>query len=234
MLPYYMYGGNSTTLYALLIAVLVLGVAAQAALSRAFKRYSQVLARSRVSAADMARNMLRSAGSTVSVSEVSGSLTDHFNPKTGVVGLSGSVYPSASIAALAVAAHEVGHVMQHEEDYVPIKLRNAILPVANLASQASPFIVLAGALLGMFELAMVGVYLFLGMLAFQLVTLPVELNASRRAVRMLTEGGYIDTQERAGARRVLNAAAMTYVVAALSTVVSLLRLVLMAQNSRRR
>ena len=234
MLPYYMYGGNSTTLYVLLIAVLVLGIAAQAALSRAFKRYSQVLARSRVSAADMARNMLRSAGSTVSVSEVSGSLTDHFNPKTGVVGLSGSVYPSASIAALAVAAHEVGHVMQHEEDYVPIKLRNAILPVANLASQASPFIVLAGALLGMFELAMVGVYLFLGMLAFQLVTLPVEFNASRRAVRMLTEGGYIDTQERAGARRVLNAAAMTYVVAALSTVVSLLRLVLMAQNSRRR
>jgi Zn-dependent membrane protease YugP len=229
------YGLGNSGLFLLLILVLVLGMAAQAALRRTFNKYSQILARSRISAADMARNMLRDAGSAVAVTEVRGSLTDHFDPKSNTVRLSEDVYPSASIAALAVAAHEIGHVIQYEEEYIPIRIRNAILPVANLGSQAAPFIVLIGALFGMFNLAMVGVYLFLGVLAFQLVTLPVEFNASRRAVRMLTEGGYLEDAGEAGdAKKVLNMAAMTYVVAALATVVTLLRLVMIAQSGRRR
>lgn len=229
---YYGYGGGSW--FFLLILVMILGFAAQAGVTNAYKKYSQVLASSRVEAGDMARQLLSRAGSSVSVTQIGGNLTDNFNPKTGVVSLSTNVYPSSSVAALAVAAHEIGHVMQYEEGYVPIKIRNSILPVASLASNASVFIVLAGVLFGSFDIAMIGVYLFCAMLAFQIVTLPVEFNASSRGIRMLTEGGYISDEEVPGAKKVLRAAALTYVVAVLSTVVSLLRLMAMANSSRRR
>lgn len=228
--PYY-YGGGSW--FFLLIAVMLLGIIAQSRVSSTYKKYSQQLASSRVQAGQMARELLQKAGSSVSVTEISGNLTDHFNPKTNVVGLSMSVYPSSSVAALAVAAHEIGHVMQYEEGYTPIRIRNAILPVASFASNASVFIVLGGVLLGSFNLAIAGVYLFCAMLAFQLITLPVEFNASRRGIAMLTEGGYIEESERDGAKKVLRAAAMTYVVAVLSTLVSLLRLMSIANSTRR-
>jgi len=230
----YYYGDSSILYFLLLIVVMVLGFVAQARVNSTYKKYSQVLAASRKSAGDAARELLYRAGSSVTVTQIPGSLTDHFNPRTGVVSLSQSVYPSSSIAALAVAAHEVGHVMQYEEGYAPIRIRNAILPAANFASKASVFIVLMGLLFGSFDLAMAGVYLFLAMLAFQVVTLPVEFNASRRAIAMLTENGYIAESERTGAQKVLRAAAMTYVVAVLSTLVSLLRLWAMADSSRRR
>lgn len=228
----YYYGGGGWFLP--LILVIILGFAAQAGVTNTYKKYSQILASSRVEAGDMARQLLRRAGSDVTVAQIGGNLTDNFNPKTGVVSLSSNVYPSSSVAALAVAAHEIGHVIQYEEGYLPIRVRNAILPVASFASNASVFIVLAGVLFGSFNIAMIGVYLFCAMLAFQIVTLPVEFNASSRGIRMLTEGGYISEEERPGAQKVLRAAAMTYVVAVLSTAVSLLRLMSIANSSRRR
>ncbi|MDD4074852.1 MAG: zinc metallopeptidase [Eubacteriales bacterium] len=226
------YGGGGY--FFLLILVMVLGFAAQAGVTNTYKKYSQVLASSRVPAGELARALLRNGGSSVTVNEINGDLTDHFDPRTGVVSLSQSVYPSSSVAALAVAAHEVGHVMQYEEGYLPIKIRNLLLPAASFASKASVFIVLAGVLFGIFDLAMLGVYLFLAMLAFQVVTLPVEFNASRRGIDMLTAGGYVTAEEAPMAKSVLRAAALTYVVAVLSTLVTLLRLFAIANSSRRR
>ena len=173
------------------------------------------------------------AGSNVTLHRVRGTLTDHFDPKNKSVALSEGVYDSASVAALAIAAHEIGHVMQYQEGYFPIKLRNAILPVANFGSKAAPFIVIIGIAMGSLNLAMAGVVLFGAMLAFQLVTLPVEFNASRRALDMLVSNGFLAVEEEPGAKKVLRAAAMTYVASALASAANLLRLLSMV-NSRRR
>jgi len=230
----YYYANSYTLLWVAVIAVLILGIAAQVRVKRVYTEFSRIGAASGVSAAQMASELLRNAGSNVRVEQIAGALTDNFNPRTGVVSLSQSTYSSSSIAALAVAAHEIGHVMQHEEGYGPIKVRNLLLPVASIGSSAAPYITILGVVLGSFNLAMLGVYLFLGILLFQLVTLPVEFNASRRGLEMLDAGGYIAIDERAGASKVLRAAATTYVVAALSTLVSFLRLLAMASNTRRR
>lgn len=230
---YYGYGGDSGLLVAVLL-VFVLGLVAQARVSSTFNKFAKVPAQAGIRAYAVADALLRRAGSSVQVTQVSGSLTDHYDPRSHTVGLSQSVYGESSVAALAVAAHEIGHVMQHEEGYLPIKLRNAVLPVASLGSGAAPWITLLGVVMGSFNLAMIGVWLFLGILLFQFVTLPVEFNASRRALAMLEEGGYLAYDEISGARKVLRAAAMTYVVAALSALVSFLRLFLMAQSTRRR
>ncbi|MEA5059399.1 MAG: zinc metallopeptidase [Candidatus Pelethousia sp.] len=221
----------------LLIAVLLvfaLGLVAQARVSGTFQKYAKIQATAGIPAYEMASRLLQRSGSSVQVTQVGGRLTDHYNPKTNTVGLSQSVYDQSSVAALAVAAHEIGHVMQYEEGYLPIKLRNAVLPMASIGSGAAPWITLLGVFMGSFNLAMVGVWLFLGILLFQFVTLPVEFNASHRALVMLEDGGYLAYDEVRDARKVLRAAAMTYVVAALSTLVSFLRLLLMAQSTRRR
>lgn len=215
------------------IAVFILSIWAQSRVQKIYKQYSSVRASSGISAAEMASRMLRQNGSSVQVTQIGGSLTDNYNPRTGIVSLSQGVYGSSSIAALAVAAHEIGHVMQHENDYLPIRIRNMVLPVASIGSKSAPYITILGVLMGSYNLAMVGVYLFLAMLIFQVVTLPVELNASGRALNMLQDGGYISNDERSSARKVLNAAALTYVVAALSVLVSFLRLFMLARNTRR-
>ncbi len=168
------------------------------------------------------------------ITPVQGRLTDHFDPRTNIVGLSEAVYNDNSVAALAVAAHEIGHVMQYETGYIPFRVRNAILPVASFGSQAAPFIVIIGLIMSSYNLAMFGVILFAGMLLFQVVTLPVEFNASRRAIEMLESGGYLSYDEAPQAKAVLRAAALTYVVAALASLVTLLRLLGMASRTRRR
>ena len=235
MLGYgYGFSGYSGLLLFAVIAVMLLGLIAQARVNSVFAKFSKVSASAGISAAEMARRLLRDAGSSVQVREVAGSLTDHYDPRNHTVGLSNSVYGYSSVAALAVAAHEIGHVMQYEEGYLPIKLRNAVLPVASFGSNAAPWITILGVFMGSYNFAMVGVWLFLGILLFQFVTLPVELNASRRALAMLEGGGYLAYNEADGARKVLRAAAMTYVVAALSALVSFLRLFLMANSARRR
>lgn len=233
MYGYYYYGYDGGLLLAM-VAVLILGLIAQSRVQSTFNKYARVETERGLSAAWVAEELLRKEGSAVTITPVGGKLTDHFNPRTNVVGLSESVYHESSVAAVAVAAHEIGHVMQYENGYLPIRIRNSILPVANFGSQAAPFIVLIGLFLGSYDLAMLGVLLFGAMFLFQVVTLPVELNASRRAIAMLEEGGYITYDESPMAKKVLRAAAMTYIVAALSTLVSLLRLFAIAGRTRRR
>lgn len=219
--------------FILLMIVMVLSFSAQGKVQRTFREYSGVPSERGVSAGRVAADLLAKNGSDVQITQVSGTLTDHFDPRNNIVGLSDQVYNSSSVAAIAVAAHEIGHVMQYQEGYGPIRLRNAILPVAAIGSQAAPWIVILGLFFGSYNLAMIGVILFGAMLAFQVVTLPVELNASSRALRMLEEGNYISYNESDGAKKVLNAAAMTYVYAALASLVTFLRLFAMARRSRR-
>lgn len=230
-----MYYGSMDMPYLLaLLLVFVVSIWAQSRVQKVFNQYAQIPVSSGMSADQIAAMLLSRNGSNVQITPVEGALTDHFNPKTGVVGLSTQVYGSNSIAAVAVAAHEIGHVMQYQEGYGPIRLRNAVLPVAAIGSQAAPWIVILGVVMGSFNFAMVGVILFGAMLLFQLVTLPVEFNASGRALRMLEEGNYISYEESDAAKKVLRAAAFTYVLAALSALISFLRLLAIAGRTRRR
>lgn len=217
-----------------LIALMILGLIIQARLKSVFAKYSKVQTMQSKTAAEVAREVLAQNGSYVRVEQISGTLTDNFNPRSNTVSLSADVYSSRSVAALAVALHEVGHVMQYQNGYFPIKVRNSILPVARIGSTAAPYIVLVGILFSSFNLAAIGVVLYAAVLLFQLATLPVEFNASSRAIDMLTVGGYIRHDEISGAKKVLRMAALTYVVATLSTLVSLLRLILLVSGSRRR
>ncbi len=184
--------------------------------------------------AETARRILAYAGITdVSISHVSGNLTDHYNPKTKDVGLSDSVYGSNSVAAIAVAAHECGHVIQHANSYAPLSIRSALVPVANFGSGASWFIILAGIFFSMPPLVTIGIVLFSAAVLFQVVTLPVEINASRRALAILEECGILGSTEGRGAKRVLRAAALTYVASAAAAILQLLRLIILfGRNSR--
>ena len=230
---YFSYGSGDGIYIILLLVVMGLSFLAQGRVQRTFNQFAQTPIASGMRAESVAQELLNRANSSVQITPVQGSLTDHFDPKNQVVGLSTQVYGSSSVAAVAVAAHEIGHVMQYENNYMPIRLRNAILPVASIGSYAAPWIVILGLMMGSFNLAMVGVVLFGAMLVFQVVTLPVEFNASARALRMLEEGNYITYEESDGAKKVLNAAAMTYVWAAVASLVSFLRLLALANRTRR-
>lgn len=233
---YYGYGSYYSTdmllLFAML-AVMIIGFVAQRRVQSTFEKYNHRAAYCGKTAAEVAQELLFKNASAVTLTQVQGALTDHFNPKTQTVGLSQAVYGNMSVSALAVAAHEIGHVMQYEEGYAPIRIRNSILPAANLGSHAAPFIVILGLLFSSYYLAMAGVILFGAVLLFQLVTLPVEFNASARGIEMLTSGGYITADESGDAKRVLRAAAMTYVLATLASALSFLRILLIAQRTRR-
>lgn len=220
-----------------MIAVMILGLVAQAKVRSTYERYSRVPASCGRTASSVANDLLRSFGSNVSVQQINGTLTDNYNPKAGCVSLSQSVFSSTSIAAIAVAAHECGHVQQYQTGYKLIKLRNTILPAASLGAKVSYLLVLLGLFMGTmgYTVSRIGVVLFGFVLAFQLLTLPVELDASKRALNMLTAGGYITgAEEEGGAKKVLNAAAFTYVVAVLSAAVSFLRLLAISNTTRRR
>jgi Zn-dependent membrane protease YugP len=230
---YFGYGSTDGIYIILLLVVMGISFYAQSKVQKTFNQFAQTPVSSGLRAEEIASQLLYRANSTVQITAVQGSLTDHFDPKNGVVGLSTQVYGQSSVAAVAVAAHEIGHVMQYQEGYAPIRLRNAILPVASIGSYAAPWIVILGLMMGSFNLAMAGVILFGAMLVFQVVTLPVEFNASSRALRMLEEGNYITYEESDGARKVLNAAAMTYVWAAVASLVSFLRLLALANRTRR-
>ncbi len=240
LLSYYYGRGltlNSASMPLLLAAlvVMVIGLVAQARVNSVFKKYSKMRASSGFTGAEAASEILRMNGSPVGIRMSRGNLTDNFNPRTGCVSLSEAVYNSDSVSALAVAAHECGHVMQYQEGYAGIKIRNFLLPAANIGSKFSYLLVIVGLFLGSlgYYVSLAGVVLFGFVLLFQLVTLPVELNASRRALDMLTSAGFISgTEEESSARKVLNAAAMTYFVAALASAITFLRL--LAIVSRRR
>lgn len=188
-----------------------------------------------MTAKEAAERILAGAGiRDVTVEHIQGELTDHYDPKQKVVRLSDTVYNSASVAAIGVAAHECGHVIQHYGGYFPIKVRTAIVPVANIGSKLSWPLILLGILFGLTNLVDIGILLFSLVLVFQLVTLPVEFNASKRAIAVIDQTGILQGDEIKGARKVLNAAALTYVAGTLATALQVLRLFLLFGGRRRR
>lgn len=230
-----MYGYYDPTMILVAIGA-VLTLLASMHVQSTYRRYSSQAAACGMTGADVARTILRQNGiANVQVQHVSGQLTDHYDPSRQVVNLSDTVYGSRSVAALGVAAHECGHVMQHEAGYVPLQIRTALVPAANFGSNAGIWIVILSLVLGLGEtLSAIGIILFsLGVL-FQLVTLPVEFDASHRALVMLEQYGILGHSESGRAKAVLRAAALTYVAAAASSILQLLRLILLVQNGRRR
>ena len=201
--------------------------------SHTYKKFSSLRNCRGLTAESVAAQMLRSAGiSDVRIERVSGSLTDHYSPREKVLRLSDSVYGSSSVAAIGVAAHECGHAIQHKVGYLPLKLRSASVPVANFGSMLYWPLIVLGLLLGSIGLAQVGVVLFGAVVLFQLITLPVEFNASRRAMQILSEGNLLVGEELSAAGTVLRAAAMTYVASLFSSLLQLLRLVLLTNRRR--
>ena len=230
----YGYYGYDWTMI-LVAAGAVLCMLASMHVNTTYTRYSRMAAACGLTGADVARLILERNGVTdVQVQHVAGNLTDHYEPSTQVVNLSDAVYGSRSVAALGVAAHECGHVMQHEEGYTPLQFRTALVPIANFGSNAGIWIVLLSLILGLSStLTTIGIVLFSMGVLFQLVTLPVEFNASHRALVMLEQYGVLGTDENRKARAVLKAAALTYVAAAASSILQLLRLVLLSNRRNR-
>lgn len=231
---YYGYGFDTT--YLLVIIGAVLCLVASAHVKSTYRKYAGIRSASGITGAQAAEAILRRNGVVgVTVQHVAGELTDHYDPSRGVVNLSDATYNSTSVAAIGVAAHECGHVMQHETGYLPLRLRTALVPVANIGSNLGIWIVMLGLIFGLNQsLAMIGVYLFSFGVLFQLVTLPVEFDASHRALVMLQDYGILGDTEVKSSRAVLNAAAMTYVASAAGSVLQLLRLLMLVNGGRRR
>ncbi len=220
--------------YFLVIIGFVFAMIASTGVQRAFNKYAKVKSYRGYTGADAARKILDGNGLYhVGIEHISGNLSDHFDPKANVIRLSDSTYNDTSVAAIGVAAHEAGHAVQHAVGYAPIKIRNSIVPVVNIASGLSMPLFLIGLLFAFPTLTNIGILLFASALVFQVVTLPVEFNASRRAITILNQSAMLEEDELKGAKKVLKAAAMTYVAAVISTALQLLRLVLLS-NSRRR
>ena len=220
----YFYGIDMTYIIFVLPA-LIFTMYAQSKVSSTFKKYSTVANRQGFTGAQVARRILDMNGlHNVVVERISGNLTDHFDPRSNVVRLSDSTYSSTSVAAIGVAAHEVGHAVQHAEGYAPIKIRNSIVPVVQIASYAAWPLAIFGIILSFDNLANFGVILFGAVVLFQLITLPVEFNASSRAVKTLENYAILDGDELQSSKKVLSAAAMTYVASAAVAIANLLRL----------
>ena len=237
-MPYYY--GFDTTYLLIVLPCLILSIWASSRVNSTFKRYSQQRSIRGITGAQAAERVLRHNGvHGVRIERVSGNLTDHFDPKTNVIRLSDSVYDSASTAAIGVACHEAGHAVQYAQSYAPIKLRAAIIPVTNIGSKLAMPLILLGILFsaaGEFSYTMVylGIACFSLSLVFQLVTLPVEFNASRRAMEAISEAGILTDEEQTGARKTLSAAAMTYVAATAVALAQILRLLVLFGGRRRR
>ena len=233
---YGMYNGFYSASYLLVIIGAVICMIASARVKSTYRKYAKVMSASGLTGAQAAEMILRRNGVLgVTVQHVAGELTDHYDQARGVVNLSDATYKSTTVAAIGVAAHECGHVMQHETEYLPLKIRTALVPVANIGSNVGIWIVMLGLILGLNDtLAMIGIYLFSFGVLFQLVTLPVEFDASRRALVMLQDYGILGQTEVQGSRSVLSAAAMTYVASAAASVLQLLRLLMIVNGGRRR
>ncbi|WP_286081735.1 zinc metallopeptidase [Parablautia intestinalis] len=229
--------------YILVIIGAVLCIAASSRVNSTYRKYSKVRSRSGMTGAEAARRILQLSGiNDVQIQHIAGELTDHYDPTHKVLRLSDSVYGSRSVAAIGVAAHECGHALQHKEGYAPLKIRAMLVPAANIGSKLGLPLVILGIILGIgfrlpgggyFSLAQIGVWVFFVAVLFQIVTLPVEFNASGRALKMLGNYGMLGNDEVNDCRRVLGAAALTYVAAAASSLLQLLRLLYLS-NSRRR
>lgn len=229
---YYYLSNYSYILFVL--PFLILSIIASAKVNSSFKKYSKVLSSRNLTGAQAAFEILRYYGiSNVQIERVSGNLTDHFDPKSNVIRLSDSVYNSTSVAAIGVACHEAGHAAQYAENYGPIKIRNFIFPVASLGSKLGFPLAILGFFVGFEPLAIAGVVFFGFAVLFQLATLPVEFNASNRALTVIEETGILNIDEKVGAKKVLTAAAMTYVAALAVSIGNLIRLILLVNRRRR-
>lgn len=218
--------------FLLVIGAVLLGLLAQGLVSRTYGKYSRVSASSGLSGAEAARRILDVNGlAHLQVSRTGGRLSDHYDPRSGTLYLSENVYSGRSVSAVGVAAHEAGHAVQHAMGYSPFKVRSVLVPAANLGSQALFPLIIAGFLFQMTHLFYVGAALYAGALLFHLVTLPVEIDASRRAVVQLRATGSVTDRDVAGVRKVLGAAAMTYVAAALVAIANMARLLLLGRRS---
>ncbi len=235
-MPYGYYGYYFDPTYILIIIAAIISLIAQWRVNSAFSKYSRVASMSGMTGAQAARMILQSNGiNDVSVQRISGKLTDHYNPSTKVLNLSESVYGSTSVAAIGVAAHECGHAIQHARGYFPLSLRTALVPVANIGSQLSWVFIIVGAILSFNQtLITIGIIMFSAAVLFQLVTLPVEFNASSRALEQLESNGILYRDEVSQTRKVLSAAALTYVAAAATAILQLLRLIILFGGRGRR
>ena len=233
MYGYRYYWGFDWT-YLLLVIGMLLSLAASAKVKSTFAAYKRVRSASGLTGAMAAQKILYAAGITdVQITRVSGSLTDHYDPRNKTLALSDEVYGSTSLAAVGVAAHECGHAIQHDTGYAPLEFRSAIVPVANIGAQLSWPLFVAGLIFSIQPLLTLGIILFSLAVLFQLVTLPVEINASSRALNNLQSLGILGQNEIRGARKVLSAAALTYVAALASSILQLLQLVILAGGRRR-
>ncbi len=221
--------------YIVLIPAILFGLYAQFKINSAYGKYSKISNSRGITAAEVARKILDDNGLyNVRIAHVSGNLTDNFNPKENAVFLSDSVYSSTSVAAIGVAAHECGHAIQHATGYAPIKLRSLLVPVTNFGSSFGMLILFIGLIFNSYQVAMLGVALYSLMAVFQAVTLPVEFNASSRALATLEDKFILNSEEIPMAKKVLSAAALTYVAALVSTLSTILRLLLIVNRGRRR
>ena len=237
-MPYY-YGFDWTYLV-LVLPCVILSLWASANVNSTFSRYSRQFSQRSITGAQAAEQVLRANGIyNVRIERVSGNLTDHFDPRTNVIRLSDNVFGSTSTAAIGVACHEAGHAVQYAQDYAPIRLRSAVIPATNLGSKLAMPLILIGLLLSAlgdisYTLIYLGIACFGLSLVFQLITLPVEFNASNRAMAAIAQGGLLTAEEQKGARKTLQAAALTYVAATATALAQLLRLLILFGNRNNR
>lgn len=219
----------------LVLPVMIASLIIQGIMRFTYKKYSNVYVGTGITGAEMARRVLNENGVyDVSVSAIDGELSDHYDPRSRVIKLSREVYNGKSVSALGVACHEAGHAIQHAESYFPLVARNSFVPVVNVCSGISWFVLLIGLFMGSELMINLGIILFSTAAIFQFITLPVEFNASRRAIRALRDSNHLSDEEIQGTKRVLTAAAMTYVAALAASLASLLRLILITRGNRRR
>jgi len=220
-----------------LIPAIILAAYAQLKVQAAFKKYSRVKNKKNYTGADVARQLLMLSGVTdVGINKIKGNLSDNYDPREKILNLSNDVHDSASLAAIGVAAHEAGHAIQDQNEYFPLVLRNAIVPFVSFSSKLSMPLIFIGLLFssgGLFLLKL-GIILFGIVVIFQVITLPVEFNASRRAVRLLVENNFLSQEEVPGVKKVLNAAALTYIASAMSAIMTLVRYIWILNNKNRR
>lgn len=225
---------NNTVITILLFAAIIYSMIASASVKSTFAKYNKIYASSKMPACDVARQILEMNGIyDIQIVRVAGNLTDHYDPRKKIIALSDTVYGSSAVGAIGVAAHECGHAIQYAKSYGPIKARNTLAPVVNICSQAWVWVFMIGCALGSLFMAEVGIVFFSVVVLFQLITLPVEFDASNRAIKTLGDTGILYGEEVKGARKVLKAAAMTYVSALLVSLLQLLRLISSTRSRRR-
>lgn len=218
----------------LVVPALIISSLAQIFVKSSFAKYSKKMSQRNITGTQAAAYLLKVNGITdVKLGRIKGNLTDHFSPSEKVLRLSDSTFDSTSIAAIGVAAHETGHAIQHAKKYFPLTFRNMLVPVANIGSSAGPWLAILGIAVSFPILTDIGILLFAGSVAFYVITLPVEFNASNRAIKILKQNNILSAEELKGVKKVLSAAAMTYVGSALVAMANLLRLILVSKNRKR-